>query len=98
MRPTIAVAVGYLGTYLALRWAMTWLIGSWGLRHRVSWQKYALIPVWDAMATLIWLVSFTRNAIKWRGYRYFIRNGQLVPAVPLPQQELPEEEVVNTGL
>ena len=78
-----AVGFAYLGTYLALRWAMTWLVGSWGLKHRVSWQKYALIPVWDAMATLIWLLSFTRATIMWRGYKYFIRDGQLVPPVPI---------------
>jgi len=97
VRPTLAVAVGYLGTYLVLRWVMTWLIGSWGLKHRVSWQKYALIPVWDAMAALIWLVSFTRATIMWRGYKYYIRDGQLVPAVPIPEQELPKEEAVKTS-
>jgi ceramide glucosyltransferase len=95
--PSLGVAVAYLGTYLALRWVMTWLIGDWGLKHRVSWQKYALIPLWDAMASLIWLVSFTRTTIMWRGYKYFIRDGQLVPAVPIPVQELPKEEAVKTG-
>jgi ceramide glucosyltransferase len=98
VRPTLGIAVGYLGTYLALRSAMTWLIGSWGLNHRVSWQKYALIPLWDAMAALIWLVSFTRATIMWRGYKYFIRDGQLVPAVPIPATEVTEEEAVKTSL
>ncbi len=97
-RPTLAVAVGYLGTYFVLRSAMTWMIGSWGLKHCVSWQKYALIPVWDAMAALIWLVSFTRATIMWRGYKYFIRDGQLVPAVPIPERESPKEEAVKTSL
>ena len=98
VRPTVAVAVGYLGTYLALRSAMTWTIGSWGLKHRVSWQKYALIPLWDAMAFLIWLVSLTRTTIMWRGHKYFIRDGQLVPAAPIPAAELPKEEAIKTGL
>ncbi len=97
VRPSLAVAAGYLGTYLLLRCAMTWLIGSWGLKHRVSWQKYALIPLWDAMATLIWLVSFTRRTILWRGHKYFIRQGQLVPAVPITAKEIPTEEAVKTG-
>jgi ceramide glucosyltransferase len=97
VRPTLGIGAGYLGTYLALRWVMTWLIGSWGLKQRLSWQKYALIPVWDAMATFIWLLSFTRTSIMWRGYKYFIRDGQLVPAVSIAQQELPKEEVINTG-
>ena len=92
VQPTLAVAVGYLGTYIALRCAMTWLVGSWGLQHRVSWQKYLLLPLWDAMATLIWLVSFTRTTILWRGHKYFIREGQLVPAAPIPAAELAKEE------
>jgi ceramide glucosyltransferase len=99
VRPVLAIAVGYVGVYFVLRSMMTWLIGSWGLKHRVSWQKYALIPLWDAMAALIWLVSFTRSTIMWRGYKYFIRDGQLVPAVPIPEQELPKkEEAVKTSL
>jgi len=43
-----------------------------------------LIPVWDAVACVIWLVSFSRNSIRWRGADYYIREGQLVPvASPL---------------
>ena len=78
---------------------MTWLVGSWGLKHRVSWQKYLLLPLWDAMATVIWLVSFTRTTILWRGHKYFIREGQLVPAAPIPAAELAKEEAeaVKTG-
>jgi ceramide glucosyltransferase len=98
VQPTLAVAAGYLGGYFVARSAMTWLIGHWGLRHRVSWEKYALIPLWDAMATLIWLVSFTRSTVMWRGYKYFIRDGQLVPAVPIPATEVPVEEAVKTSL
>jgi ceramide glucosyltransferase len=98
VQPTLAVAAGYLGGYFVTRSTMTWLIGHWGLKHRVTWEKYALIPLWDAMATLIWLVSFTRSTIMWRSYKYFIRDGQLVPAVPIPEQELPAEEAVKTSL
>jgi ceramide glucosyltransferase len=36
--------------------------------------------VWDGLACLIWLVSFTRKSIRWRGQNYLIRNGELVPA------------------
>jgi ceramide glucosyltransferase len=37
-----------------------------------------LIPLWDAMAFLIWLASFTRTSIRWRGVDYKLRNGQFV--------------------
>ena len=80
--PSARVAVSYLAMYLALRVAMTWCIGIWGLKHNPLWKKLALIPVWDAMALLIWLTSFTRNTIRWRDGEYYIRDGKLVPAVP----------------
>ena len=33
VQPTAHVALAYLGTYLALRCAMTWIIGVWGLKQ-----------------------------------------------------------------
>jgi ceramide glucosyltransferase len=80
--PTAGVALGYLGTYLALRMAMVWLIGIRGLKQRSLWKRMALIPVWDAVASFIWVISFGRKSIRWRNGEYFIRDGQLVPAIP----------------
>jgi ceramide glucosyltransferase len=79
VHPTAAVAWGYLGTYFALRVAMTWVIGVRGLRRPGMWGQMALIPVWDAVAFSIWLTSFLRSTIRWRGADYYIRAGQLVP-------------------
>jgi ceramide glucosyltransferase len=79
IHPTVAVALGYLGAYLGLRLTMTWLIGVKGLRDQALWGKMWLLPVWDAMAFFIWLVSFGRNSFHWRGAEYYIRDGQLVP-------------------
>jgi ceramide glucosyltransferase len=79
IHPTKAVAIAYLGGYLGLRMAMTWTIGVHGLRQSVLWKQMPLIPVWDAVAFIIWLVSFSRNSIRWRGADYYIRDGQLVP-------------------
>jgi len=79
IHPTAGVALGYLGTYLVLRFAMTWMVGIWGLKHDVLWKKLGLIPVWDAVAFFIWLTSFARNSIRWRDGEYYIRDGRLVP-------------------
>jgi hypothetical protein len=76
--PTVAVAAAYLGVYFALRVAMTWLIGVHGLKQNV-WSKLPLIPLWDALAFLIWLTSFMRRSVRWRGADYYIRDGELVP-------------------
>jgi ceramide glucosyltransferase len=77
--PTTAIAVAYLGGYFLVRSVLTLLVGSTGLKQSGVWAKLAWIPAWDAMATFIWLASFTRRSISWRGHDYFIVNGNLVP-------------------
>ncbi len=79
IHPSIDVALGYLGAYLGLRIAMTWTIGVWGLKRPVLWGKMWMIPAWDAVAFLIWLISFRRTSNRWRGMDYDIREGILVP-------------------
>ncbi len=79
LHPTWGVAVGYLGTYAVLRAMMTWVIGVHGLRRSGLWGEMVLIPLWDAVAFSIWLASFLRSSIRWRGADYYIREGKLVP-------------------
>lgn len=80
VHPSLRIALAYLGGYAVLRIAITWLIGKWGMKQAGLWKKTLFIPVWDAMAFVIWLVSFGRKTIRWRGIDYFIREGMLVPA------------------
>jgi ceramide glucosyltransferase len=82
IHPSAGVALGYLGAYLALRFAMTWMVGIWGLKQDSLWKKLGLIPLWDALAFFIWLTSFARNSIRWRDGEYYIRDGRLVPVNP----------------
>lgn len=77
-----AIAAAYLGTYLLLRVAMAGLIGIHGMRQKGMWKKILLIPVWDAVAFGIWLASFTRNTIRWRGIDYRLQDGMLVAVAP----------------
>jgi ceramide glucosyltransferase len=81
IHPTAAIAAGYLGAYIALRIAMVWTIGIHGLRQSVLWKEIPLIPVWDALAFALWLISFSRNSIRWRGADYYIRDGRLIPVL-----------------
>ena len=83
LHPTVAIAAGYLGGYLAMRIAMTAAIAA-GLEQRSYWRKMPLIPVWDALACCIWLTSFARQSIRWRGSDYYIRGGTLVPVESAP--------------
>lgn len=77
--PTRAIVASYLGGYFIVRAVLTLLVGTWGLKQPGIWKKLALIPLWDGMASLIWLTSFTRKTIRWRGRDYLMRDGNLVP-------------------
>jgi ceramide glucosyltransferase len=87
LHPTPGVALGWLGLYLALRVAILWSIGIRGLKRPGLWAKMPLIPLWDALALVLWLTSFTQNNIRWRGGQYSVRNGQLTPVVPAPSEK-----------
>jgi ceramide glucosyltransferase len=82
--PSIGIALSYLGAYFALRLAMTWIIAVRGLERPASWKNMFLIPVWDAVAWFIWVASFLRNSIRWRGGEYYIRDGMLVRTASQP--------------
>jgi len=79
VHPSAGIATSYFGVYLFLRVLMTWMIGIHGLKQRRFWKQMPLIPVWDAVALGIWLVSFLRTSIRWRGADYHICDGKLVP-------------------
>ena len=80
--PTRAVAIAYLGSYAVLRVVLTWIIGVHGMKQKGMWKKMPLIPLWDLVAFMIWVASFGRKTIRWRGYDYHIRDGILVPVNP----------------
>ena len=85
--PTAGIVVSYLGGYLVVRAVLTVLVGTWGLKQPGIWKKLALIPLWDGMASLIWLTSFTRKTIRWRGRDYLMRDGNLVPRIGAENRE-----------
>lgn len=84
IHPTPQIAFAYLGAYLVLRTAMAWSIGIRGLKQSRVWKEIPLIPVWDGFALAIWLASFFRKSILWRGAEYYIRNGKLCRANATP--------------
>ena len=92
--PTAATAAVYLGSYLACRIAIASVIGIYGLKQRGLWREFALIPVWDALAFWIWLVSFTRKSIMWRKVEHPLEGGQLVRERPVPISSARETEKI----
>jgi ceramide glucosyltransferase len=82
VHPTLATAAIFLGGYFAARCLITAMVAIWGLRQRSYWRRLALIPLWDAVAFVVWVASFARHSIRWRGCDYYIRGGTLVPVNP----------------
>jgi ceramide glucosyltransferase len=80
LRPSLELAALLAIVYLTLRFLLTYMIGVWGLRRKDLWRKLLLVPVWDAAAFCMWVASFARNTVRWRGGQYQIRDGMLVPA------------------
>jgi ceramide glucosyltransferase len=80
MSPSPAIASAYLGGYVAFRLAITLLVGKFVVKQPRLGRKLPLIPVWDATAFVIWLASFARSSIRWRGVDYRLAGGRLVPA------------------
>jgi ceramide glucosyltransferase len=78
--PSISMAAAFIIAYVSMRLALTWMIGGWGLKRADTWRKLFLVPLWDAAAFCMWVASFARNTVRWRGGEYLIRDGMLVPA------------------
>jgi ceramide glucosyltransferase len=70
---------GFLGAYLAIRLAVAWTVGVWGLKDPLLRRKLWLVPAWDALAFFILAVSFSKRRIHWRGTDYYVRKGRLSP-------------------
>jgi len=82
--PTWEVAAAYFGCYAAFRMAMTWMVGIWGMKQRGVWSMMPLIPLWDAQAFVIWVISFFRTTIRWRGIDYHFANEKFLRVAPNP--------------
>jgi ceramide glucosyltransferase len=79
--PTRSVALAYLCSYLILRLATAWTVGIWGLQDKVVRRWFWLLPLRDFFAFPAWVASFLSNTIEWRGSRFTIREGRLIPEV-----------------
>jgi ceramide glucosyltransferase len=80
--PSAAVAAGFLGAYIALRFAMAWTVGVWGLHDPVLRRRFWLLPLRDLLSFFVWLASFGMNHIEWRGSSFTLEKGRMIPVAP----------------
>jgi ceramide glucosyltransferase len=78
--PSWGIAAFYLGGYVVLRSLMAWTVGVWGVHDPILRRKFYLLPVRDIFAFTVWLASFFKRRIEWRGAQYYIVDKRLIPA------------------
>ena len=72
-------AAAFFGAYLITRLAMAWTVAVWGLKDPLVRRKWWLIPLWDAVAFVVWTMSFTQKRVRWSGVEFYVRKGKLIP-------------------
>jgi ceramide glucosyltransferase len=80
--PAPWLAATYLLAYLVLRHVMAWTVGVWGVGDEVLRRKLWLVPLRDAIYTVVWLAGFASNRITWNGQQFTMQKGQMVPVTP----------------
>ncbi len=84
--PAFSAALGYWGAYLALRLAVAWTVGVWGLHDPVVRKRIWLVPVRDALNLCVYVASFFSNTVQWRGIAYRVKGRSFVPLARWPEQ------------
>ncbi len=80
--PSASVGAAFLAAYAALRFAMAWVVGVWGLRDPVLRHRWWLLPLRDFFSFFVWLASFGVNQIEWRGSSFTLEKGRMIPVTP----------------
>jgi ceramide glucosyltransferase len=84
--PAFSATLSYWGAYLALRLAVAWTIGVWGLQDPVVRRRIWLVPVRDALNLCVYVASFFSNIVRWRGIPYRVKGRSFVPLPDRPEQ------------
>jgi len=85
--PSWKIAAGYAMTGLAMRMAMAWTVGVWGIGDPVARRKPWLVPVRDVLNLGVFLASFFSNTVEWRGFTYRV-NGDSFARVDVAKGKL----------
>jgi ceramide glucosyltransferase len=79
LSPSWPVGAGYLGAYLLLRLALAWQAGAVLLGDDTVRRRWWLVPARDAVALVVSAAALVATRIEWRGRRFVLRHGRLVP-------------------
>jgi ceramide glucosyltransferase len=79
LAPSRIIAGSFVAAYLVLRLGAAFTVGVWGLRDSLLKRKWWLIPLSDAFAFVVWLISLFKNRVVWQNSTYEVRNRRLIP-------------------
>ena len=79
LAPSVWLAAAAVAIYLTSRLWMAWTVGARGLADETVRRRWMLVPVYDMLATVISIAALCVNRIEWRGRRFKMRGGRLVP-------------------
>ena len=70
---------GLLAATVILRGFVAWTVGWRVLRDTQVVRLFPILLLRDVIAVFVWLASFTSNVVMWRGDRFRVKAGKLVP-------------------
>ena len=79
LAPSWAAAGASAGAYLGVRLAAGYVVGVWGLRDPVLRNRLWLLPLHDFFGFFVWLASFAVNRVEWRGLKFKLDKGRMIP-------------------
>jgi ceramide glucosyltransferase len=88
--PTKAVGLAYLVGYFLLRLAMAWTVGVYGIGDPATRRNIWLVPLRDAFSFGFWTAANFTDQVFWRGLRYRVKDGLLIPMPSLSRTLSPE--------
>lgn len=80
LAPSVWLAWVFVAGYALLRAEVALSVGARGMGDPLVRRKIWLLPVRDAFAFVVWLLSFFPQRIHWRGRKFHVRHKRLVAA------------------
>lgn len=79
--PSGIVAALYLAGYVTLRAGLAWTVGVGILDDDTVRRRWWLLPLLDAIVCGVSIAAFSTNRVEWRGRRFVLNRGRLLPRV-----------------
>jgi hypothetical protein len=73
---------------------MAFTFGAHGLKDPLLRRRCWLIPLRDAVGFFIWVATLFSSRVSWRGSKFSVRRGRLIPITAPAEAELKQLEKI----